>query len=96
MSSPGVTAAFATSDGSELASNAADPGQDPRGAPDLTPLWTTLDSTPEGRGGGWCPKFDDGNRQRTPQHPIAHGNPGLAASLAASGARTEISGASAT
>ena len=30
----------------------ADPGQDPRGAPDLLPLWTILDSTPEGRGAG--------------------------------------------
>jgi predicted dithiol-disulfide oxidoreductase (DUF899 family) len=24
----------------------ADPGQDPRGAPDLMPLWTILDVTP--------------------------------------------------
>ena len=28
----------------------ADPGQDPRGAPDFDPLWTILDTTPEGRG----------------------------------------------
>ena len=31
----------------------ADPGQDPRGAPDLMPLWTILDVTPEGRGTDW-------------------------------------------
>jgi len=28
-------------------------GQDPRGAPDLMPIWTILDSTPEGRGTDW-------------------------------------------
>ena len=38
----------------------ADPGQDPRGAPDLMPLWTILDSTPEGRGKDWYPKLDYG------------------------------------
>ena len=37
----------------------ADPGQDPRGAPDLMSLWTILDSTPEGRGADWYPKLDD-------------------------------------
>ena len=37
----------------------ADPGQDPRGAPDLMSLWTILDSTPEGRGVDWYPKLDD-------------------------------------
>lgn len=35
-----------------------DPGQDPRGAPDLAPLWNVLDTTPEGRGGDWYPKLD--------------------------------------
>ena len=35
-----------------------DPGQDPRGAPDLAPLWTVLDTTPEGRGADWYPKLD--------------------------------------
>ncbi len=35
----------------------ADPGQDPRGAPDLDPLWAVLDTTPEGRG-DWYPKLD--------------------------------------
>ena len=34
-----------------------DPGQDPRGAPDLPPLWNVLDMTPEGRGGDWYPSL---------------------------------------
>jgi predicted dithiol-disulfide oxidoreductase (DUF899 family) len=34
---------------------ASDPGQDPRGAPDLAPVWTVLDMTPEGRGEDWYP-----------------------------------------
>jgi predicted dithiol-disulfide oxidoreductase (DUF899 family) len=41
----------------EMGSASADPGQDPRGAPDLMPLWTILDSTPEGRGSDWYPKL---------------------------------------
>ncbi len=41
----------------EMGGSTADPGQDPRGAPDLMPLWTILDSTPEGRGGDWYPKL---------------------------------------
>jgi len=32
-----------------------DPGQDPRGAPDPTPLWNILDLTPDGRGSDWYP-----------------------------------------
>ena len=35
-----------------------DPGQDPRGAPDPTPLWNILDLTPAGRGNDWYPKLD--------------------------------------
>jgi predicted dithiol-disulfide oxidoreductase (DUF899 family) len=35
-----------------------DPGQDPRGAPDPTPLWNILDLTPGGRGTDWYPKLD--------------------------------------
>ena len=35
-----------------------DPGQDPRGAPDPTPLWNILDLTPAGRGSDWYPKLD--------------------------------------
>jgi predicted dithiol-disulfide oxidoreductase (DUF899 family) len=35
-----------------------DPGQDPHGAPDPTPLWTLLDLTPDGRGTDWYPKLE--------------------------------------
>ena len=42
---------------SEMPSEAADPGQDPRGATDLSPLWNVLDHTPEGRGTDWYPKL---------------------------------------
>ena len=42
----------------EMTGSSADPGQDPRGAPDFSPLWTVLDTTPEGRGGDWYPKLD--------------------------------------
>ncbi len=44
----------------EMAGSTADPGQDPRGAPDPAPLWTVLDMTPEGRGEDWYPKLDYG------------------------------------
>jgi predicted dithiol-disulfide oxidoreductase (DUF899 family) len=44
--------------GGEMNGAAADPGQDPRGAPDLMPLWTILDVTPEGRGTDWYPKLN--------------------------------------
>jgi predicted dithiol-disulfide oxidoreductase (DUF899 family) len=42
----------------EMDDQTADPGQDARGAPDLMPLWTLLDCTPEGRGTDWYPKLD--------------------------------------
>lgn len=42
----------------EMGSATADPGQDPRGAPDLMPLWIILDTTPEGRGTDWYPKLN--------------------------------------
>lgn len=42
----------------EMDAGIADPGQDPRGAPDLMPLWTILDTTPEGRGTDWYPKLE--------------------------------------
>ncbi len=42
----------------EMTGGTADPGQDPRGAPDPAPLWTVLDMTPEGRGSDWYPKLD--------------------------------------
>lgn len=43
--------------GSELGGT-SDPGQDPRGAPDPTPLWNILDLTPGGRGVDWYPKLE--------------------------------------
>ena len=30
----------------------------PRGAPDLDPLWSILDTTPEGREADWYPKLE--------------------------------------
>jgi predicted dithiol-disulfide oxidoreductase (DUF899 family) len=42
----------------EMSGEMADPGQDPRGAPDPDPLWQMLDMTPEGRGTDWYPKLD--------------------------------------
>jgi predicted dithiol-disulfide oxidoreductase (DUF899 family) len=45
---------------SEMFATSADPGQDPRDTPDLMPLWTVLDCTPEGRGTDWYPKLDYG------------------------------------
>src|SRR5258708_22925037 len=46
--------------GGEMGFESADPGQDPRGAPDLMPIWTILDVTPEGRGKDWYPKLSYG------------------------------------
>jgi predicted dithiol-disulfide oxidoreductase (DUF899 family) len=45
----------------EMSGEMADPGQDPRGAPDLDSLWLMLDLTPEGRGTDWYPKLDYGH-----------------------------------
>ena len=42
----------------EITDTMTDPGQDPRGAPDFDPLWTLLDTTPEGRGSDWYPKLN--------------------------------------
>jgi predicted dithiol-disulfide oxidoreductase (DUF899 family) len=42
----------------EMSGTMADPGQDPRGGPDLDPLWLMLDLTPEGRGTDWYPKLE--------------------------------------
>jgi predicted dithiol-disulfide oxidoreductase (DUF899 family) len=42
----------------EMSGEMADPGQDPRGAPDLDPLWLMLDLTPHGRGTDWYPKLE--------------------------------------
>lgn len=46
----------------EMSGAMADPGQDPRGAPDLDLLWQMLDLTPEGRGTDWYPKLDYGHK----------------------------------
>jgi len=46
----------------EMSGTMADPGQDPRGAPDLDPLWLILDLTPEGRGTDWYPKLNYGHK----------------------------------
>lgn len=43
---------------SEMSGETIDPGQDPRGAPDIDPLWNILDLTPEGRGAKWYPKLE--------------------------------------
>lgn len=42
----------------EMGFEQADPGQDPRGAPDLMPIWTLLDCTPEGRRPDWYPSLE--------------------------------------
>jgi predicted dithiol-disulfide oxidoreductase (DUF899 family) len=42
---------------SEMTKDMADPGQDPRDAPDIASLWSVLDLTPEGRGTDWYPKL---------------------------------------
>lgn len=64
---PGLSV-FTRSDGTirhfwsgEMSGEMADPGQDPRGAPDLDPLWTILDLTPEGRSATWYPKLEYDN-----------------------------------
>lgn len=46
---------------SEMSMELADPGQDPRDAPDVASLWSILDLTPEGRGTDWYPKLEYGS-----------------------------------
>ena len=41
----------------EIGGDMADPGQDPRGAVEMDPLWLLLDTTPEGRGTDWHPQL---------------------------------------
>jgi predicted dithiol-disulfide oxidoreductase (DUF899 family) len=41
----------------EMAPEMADPGEDPRLAPDIASLWSILDLTPDGRGKDWYPKL---------------------------------------
>lgn len=43
--------------GAEMGGWTADPGEDPRGAPDPMPIWNLLDLTPLGRGTDWYPKL---------------------------------------
>jgi len=42
----------------EMGFDQADPGQDPRGAPDPAPIWGVFDLLPEGRAKDWYPKLD--------------------------------------
>lgn len=44
--------------GGEMSGPTADPGQDPRGAPEMMPLWNVLDTTPAGRDPHWYPSLD--------------------------------------
>ena len=60
---PGLTV-FSRRDGTvrhfwsaEMSGDMADPGEDPRGQPEMDPLWLLLDATPEGRGTDWYPKL---------------------------------------
>jgi predicted dithiol-disulfide oxidoreductase (DUF899 family) len=41
----------------EITGDMADPGQDPRGAVEMDPLWLLLDTTPPGRGADWYPQL---------------------------------------
>jgi predicted dithiol-disulfide oxidoreductase (DUF899 family) len=41
----------------EIGGEMADPGQDPRGAVEMDPLWLLLDTSPEGRGTDWYPQL---------------------------------------
>ena len=45
----------------EIGFDMADPGQDPRGAVEMDPLWLLLDTTPEGRGTDWYPQLTYGS-----------------------------------
>uniref|UniRef100_S0DFC0 Dithiol-disulfide oxidoreductase (DUF899 family) n=1 Tax=termite gut metagenome TaxID=433724 RepID=S0DFC0_9ZZZZ len=75
--------------GGEMGPETADPGQDPRGAPDIMPLWTVLDMTPGGRGKDWYPKLEYGTPSTAGAHagscchgendPAANGGAGAAA-----------------
>jgi predicted dithiol-disulfide oxidoreductase (DUF899 family) len=43
--------------GEEITGDMADPGQDPRSAVEMDPLWLLLDTVPGGRGGDWRPQL---------------------------------------
>lgn len=51
--------------GGEMGEATVDPGQDGRGAPDASSLWTILDMTPEGRG-DFYPKLSDRDGMEAP------------------------------
>jgi predicted dithiol-disulfide oxidoreductase (DUF899 family) len=55
--------------GGEMGPQTADPGQDPRGAPDIMPVWQVLDMTPGGRGTNWYPKLEYGTSPAAPGDP---------------------------
>jgi predicted dithiol-disulfide oxidoreductase (DUF899 family) len=42
----------------EMTPDMADPGEDPRTAPDIASLWSILDLTPGGRGKDWYPRLN--------------------------------------
>lgn len=44
----------------EITGDMADPGQDPRGAVEMDPLWLLLDTSPQGRGTDWHPDLTYG------------------------------------
>ena len=41
----------------EITGDMADPGEDPRGADEMDPLWVLLDISPDGRGSDWYPQL---------------------------------------
>jgi predicted dithiol-disulfide oxidoreductase (DUF899 family) len=41
----------------EIGGDMADPGQDPRSAVEMDPLWLVLDTVPDGRGTDWHPRL---------------------------------------
>ena len=41
----------------------SDPGQDPRGAPEIDPLWSVLDMGPNGRRPDWYPSLNWAGRR---------------------------------
>jgi predicted dithiol-disulfide oxidoreductase (DUF899 family) len=64
--------------GDEMGPQTADPGQDPRGAPDPMPIWNILDLTPGGRGTHWYPQLEYGT-------PAAGGTDGACPACAGGG-----------
>lgn len=56
----------------EISGEMADPGQDPRNAPEVDLLWTFLDLTPEGRGTDWYPKLEYTHSAKTSNTSPTH------------------------